>query len=142
MDELTSKIGEKPAKTGKKITRGKTHKVEQPQAEADAVTMATADAGAEAGALPQAGFAASGQTERALLPSSPKVLPPVSDRGERLEFWAGVMRDNAEDMRLRLKASEYAAKAEGDFTERVELSAKAGLAEAIEEGRKRAASRR
>ena len=42
----------------------------------------------------------------------------TTTREERQKFWAGVMRDDDQAMQLRLKASEYAAKADGDFLER------------------------
>ncbi len=46
----------------------------------------------------------------------------VATRSERQSFWSRVMRDEAEQMRDRLRASELLAKASGDFLERVELT--------------------
>ena len=46
----------------------------------------------------------------------------VATRSERQSFWSRVMRDEAEQMRDRLRASELLAKASGDFLERMELT--------------------
>ena len=64
--------------------------------------------------------------------------PIIANRRQRQQFWSDTMRDTAEDIKVRLKASELLAKSEGDFLDRVEVTARANLAEKIREGRRRA----
>ncbi len=42
----------------------------------------------------------------------------IADAKERQEFWTAIMRDQHQDARDRLKASELLAKRQGDFIER------------------------
>lgn len=44
-------------------------------------------------------------------------LPAIATREERQRFWTEAMRDTGEDMKHRLKASEYLARTQGDFVE-------------------------
>ena len=44
----------------------------------------------------------------------------IADRAERQRFWTTLMRDNTEDPRVRLKASELLGKAGADFVLRHE----------------------
>lgn len=46
----------------------------------------------------------------------------IADRNERLQFWTTTMRDNNEEMKHRLKASELLGKAQSDFTEKIEAN--------------------
>lgn len=46
----------------------------------------------------------------------------IADRDERLQFWTTTMRDNNEEMKHRLKASELLGKAQSDFTEKIEAN--------------------
>jgi len=46
----------------------------------------------------------------------------IADREERQGFWSSVMRDDAQQMRDRLRASDLLAKSSGDFIERHEHS--------------------
>lgn len=46
----------------------------------------------------------------------------IADMQEINEFWTGVIRNEENDMKDRLKASEYRAKAAGGFIERAEIS--------------------
>ena len=46
----------------------------------------------------------------------------IADRNERLKFWTQIMRDDTEDMKHRLKASELLGKAQSDFTEKIEAN--------------------
>ena len=46
----------------------------------------------------------------------------IADRDERLKFWTATMRDDNEDMKHRLKASELLGKAQSDFTEKIEAN--------------------
>ncbi len=46
----------------------------------------------------------------------------VATREERQAFWTAVMRDPAEPMKNRLRASELLGRCCGDFLERVELT--------------------
>lgn len=46
----------------------------------------------------------------------------IADIKEVKEFWSGVLRDEHEDMKDRLKASEFIAKTNGAFLDRVEVS--------------------
>lgn len=48
-----------------------------------------------------------------------QVAPLIANRQQRQEFWTGVMMDNNEDMRNRLKASEHLARSEADFTDKI-----------------------
>ncbi len=48
----------------------------------------------------------------------------IADRNERLKFWTDIMRDNNQDLKHRLRASELLGKAQADFTEKVEMKAK------------------
>lgn len=44
-------------------------------------------------------------------------LPAIASREERQRFWTETMRDSGQDMKFRLKASEYLARTQGDFIE-------------------------
>jgi hypothetical protein len=46
----------------------------------------------------------------------------IADRIERQEFWTQIMRDTRRPVYVRLKASEYLAKSEGDFEPRITSS--------------------
>ncbi|MBR0233773.1 MAG: terminase small subunit [Synergistaceae bacterium] len=46
----------------------------------------------------------------------------IADRDERLRFWTSTMRDENEDMKHRLRASELLGKAQSDFTEKIETN--------------------
>lgn len=48
----------------------------------------------------------------------------VATMKEIQEFWASVLRNNDEDMKNRLKASEFIAKTKGAFVDKVEHSGK------------------
>ena len=43
----------------------------------------------------------------------------IASREQRQEFWTAIMRDESEDMKHRLRASELLAKSENDFTEHI-----------------------
>lgn len=45
----------------------------------------------------------------------------VAGRQDRLAFWSRVMDDEAQEMSVRLRASELLAKSDGDFVERREV---------------------
>lgn len=47
----------------------------------------------------------------------------IADATERQEFWTALMRDEGQDMKDRLKASEILGKAQGDFIQKVEVHA-------------------
>lgn len=49
-------------------------------------------------------------------------IAEIADREERQRFWTMAMRDDAQLMRDRLRASDLLAKASGDFVERHEHS--------------------
>ena len=46
----------------------------------------------------------------------------IAVREERLKFWTQVMRDNLNEMKDRLRASELLGKASGDFIEKIEAN--------------------
>lgn len=48
----------------------------------------------------------------------------IADRNERLKFWTDIMRDESQELKHRLRASELLGKAQADFTEKVEMKAK------------------
>ena len=48
----------------------------------------------------------------------------IADRDERLKFWTDIMRDDSQDLKHRLRASELLGKAQADFTEKLEMKAK------------------
>jgi len=48
--------------------------------------------------------------------------PRIAGMEEINAFWTGIMRDESQDPRDRLKASELRAKAAGMFTDRVQVS--------------------
>jgi len=52
--------------------------------------------------------------------------PHIADRKRRQEFWTQVMEDSEQQMKDRLKASEYLGKSEADFVERREHSGQDG----------------
>lgn len=52
----------------------------------------------------------------------PRELAALSTREERLAFFASVFRDERQSTKDRLKAAELAAKAGGDFVERLAIS--------------------
>lgn len=51
-----------------------------------------------------------------------KFVQPIADREERQMFLTRVMRDEAEDMKERLKACEMLAKTQGDYTTQVQVT--------------------
>jgi phage terminase small subunit len=50
----------------------------------------------------------------------------IATREDRQAFWTGIMRDEAKELRDRLKASELLGKSEADFIERREVSGPKG----------------
>ena len=55
----------------------------------------------------------------------------IADKEERLKFWSNVMRDNEQDMKHRLKASELLGKAQADFTEKIQTEKVVTLADLV-----------
>lgn len=55
----------------------------------------------------------------------------IATREERQAFWTQVMLDAAEEMPMRLKASELLGKSFADFTEKIEHSGAISLGELI-----------
>lgn len=58
----------------------------------------------------------------------------IADMAEINEFWTRIMRDEENDLRDRLKASELRAKVQGAFIDRVELDTKEPLKVEIDYG--------
>ncbi len=58
-------------------------------------------------------------------------IPHILSRQDRQIFWSKVMADPEEDMKHRLKASEYLAKSECDFAIKLEHSGKITLEELV-----------
>lgn len=52
---------------------------------------------------------------------APQDHPAIATREERQRFWTEVMRDSGEEMKHRLKASEYLARVQGDFMEQPKI---------------------
>ena len=50
----------------------------------------------------------------------------IATREERQAFWSSVLRDQGEDMKDRLKASDLLGKSQADFITRTEVSGPAG----------------
>jgi hypothetical protein len=65
------------------------------------------------------------------------IIETVASKKNRQAFWTKVMKDEAEDMRNRLKASELLGKSEKDFVEKVEHSLEADFAKILLDARKR-----
>lgn len=61
----------------------------------------------------------------------------IATRAERQRFWTEIMMAAEAELRDRLRASELLGKSEADFTEKVEVSASADLAEALMQARKK-----
>lgn len=51
-----------------------------------------------------------------------RTSPLIATREERQSFWTATMRDEAAEMRDRLKASELLGKSEADFTDKLQAS--------------------
>lgn len=66
-----------------------------------------------------------------------RLAPTIATRKERQEFWTAVVRDEAQNMKDRLKAAELLGKSEGDFLERVEMDMKVSPASILEKIRER-----
>ncbi len=61
----------------------------------------------------------------------------IAVRDERLQFWTKIMRDDLQDMKDRLRASELLGKASGDFIDKVEANVNITPAAILENIRKR-----
>lgn len=57
----------------------------------------------------------------------------IATREERQSFWTAVLRDHAEDMRNRLKASELLGKSQADFIDRVDATTRIIVEHVFEE---------
>ena len=52
--------------------------------------------------------------------------PQIASREERQKFWTAIMRDEKQETRDRIKASESLGKSEGDFLDRHDLTSSDG----------------
>lgn len=66
-----------------------------------------------------------------------ETAPLVGDRQARQQFWTKVFRDEAVEMKDRLKASELLGRSEGDFVEKILHQGLESLADRIKEARMR-----
>ena len=55
------------------------------------------------------------------------VKPAVLDRNERQRFWTRIIKDETEEMKNWLRASELLGKSEGDFIERLRHEGELGI---------------